>query len=300
MILKKQIFHSLLLALLPIFIGNAQTYRLVWADEFNDAESAVNWNKEVTDRPSNHELQAYTDRDSNIAFADGNLVLTARREMKADKHFTSGRVNSCERVNFLHGVVQARILLPKTKGGLWPAFWMMGDDIVKHGWPRCGEIDIVEWGSVDGRHGREETYFSAAVHWGENWDKCKSYYYPTNNGYSVQDDYHIWTCEWTEDSMKCYLDDQQEPYFRVFIGNGSEMYPYVHKPSHILFNLAVGGYFTQILDPMAIMALPDDGSEARMLIDWVRVYQEKGKENAVWRKNDKKDVPRRYRKYKSR
>lgn len=284
------LFSALLMAGL---VSQAQTtYKLVWADEFDNSTTSSHWNREVTENPANNELQYYTSASTNVKVEDGNLVLIGRREKKGNKSFTSGRVNSNGKVSFTHGVATARIKLPKTKGGLWPAFWMMGNDISQKGWPYCGEIDIVEWGNSAGR-GKEEKYFSAAIHWGENWQQHAYYSYPTTNGYSVQDDYHIWTCEWDENYMRCFLDDQQEPYFEASIGNGYGPYPYVHKPFHLLFNLAIGGDFPGITNPAQITALPNNGDEAMMYIDWVRIYQKEGQENITCptSANDKSKVP---------
>lgn len=289
---KFKLFTLLLLSSMAMQLSaQTTTYKLVWADEFS-ATNLSNWNKEVTANPANNELQYYTDAATNVCVQDGNLVLTGRRESKGNKSFTSGRVNSNGKVGFTHGVVVARIKLPKTKGGLWPAFWMMGNDISTKGWPYCGELDIVEWGNSAGFGGREETYFSAAIHWGENWQSHAYYSYATNNSYSVQDgEYHNWICQWDENQMRCYLDNQTSPYFVANISDGYGPYPYVHKKSHILFNLAIGGDFPGILNPSQITALPNVGSEAKMYVDWVRVYQEEGKENLTSNRNEMSNVP---------
>ena len=106
-------------------------YKLVWKDNFDG--SALNrdyWNVEVNGSGcGNNELQYYVDNADNVAVRDGNLVITARRQDYDGHAFTSGRVNTCGKVGFTYGIVEARIKLPKTANGLWPAFWMMGDDI---------------------------------------------------------------------------------------------------------------------------------------------------------------------------
>lgn len=287
--MKKFLFLSLFFLL--VVSVNAQTYNLVWSDEFNENNIDANWNKEVTDKPANNELQAYVNSPRNIDVVDGNLVLTARRETKGTRYFLSGRVNTKNKVNFKHGVIRARIKLPKTKGGLWPAFWMMGEDISMIGWPHCGEIDILECGHSQGMGGNEETFFSAALHWGKDPKNHSYLSYTKNNAYSVEDDYHIWTCVWTEETISCYLDDQTEPYFTTPVGTGHAPSAFVHKPNFILLNIAVGGDFPGILNQNDVTALPKMGSEAKMLIDWVRVYQPAGGENIVAVNNDKNSVP---------
>ena len=118
----KQIL-SFTFMLLTVGAVHAQDYELVWSDEFDTNTLGTNWNVEVTDAPYNNELEAYTSRPDNVTIADGNLVLTARRESYGSRSFTSGRVNSLHKVSFTHGKIEARIKLPHLANGLWPAFW---------------------------------------------------------------------------------------------------------------------------------------------------------------------------------
>ena len=125
-------------------------YKLVWSDEFNNnALDEKAWNiEENGDGGGNNELQYY--RRQNISFETdsasgaGCLVLTAKKESYNGKAFTSGRLNTAGKACFKHGKIVSRIKLPSTANGLWPAFWMLGNDFGSVGWPRCGEIDIVE------------------------------------------------------------------------------------------------------------------------------------------------------------
>ena len=254
-------------------------YQLVWSDEFNTNTLGTNWNVEVVSNPNNNEMQYYTNRSSNVTIENGNLVLTARKESYGGKPFTSGRVNSQGRVRFTHGKIVARIKMPQTARGLWPAFWMMGDDIPSVGWPKCGEIDIMEAGNAGGYNGNvEDRYFSGAIHWGEDWTQHQ-YWSPNayTNAYSVQDDYHLFICEWDDTFIRCYLDQQTTPYYEAAISRSIDSNitseDYMHKPFHILFNLAVGGDFPAIYDANGISALPYDGAEKKMYVDYVRVYQ---------------------------
>ena len=118
----------------------ASGYTLVWSDEFNGSSlDRDSWNVEINGTGcGNAELQYYLDKPTNVCVRDGNLVITARKEKYQDKNFTSGRINTMNKVCFTYGVVEARIKLPKTANGLWPAFWMMGNDISTVSWPRVG------------------------------------------------------------------------------------------------------------------------------------------------------------------
>lgn len=273
---------------LPAHLG-AEGYVLSWHDEFDgDSLDRRAWNVEVNGTGcGNHELQHYIDAPEAVSVADGCLLLTAIRRPYGDSHqFTSGRVNTHGKVTFTYGIIEARIKLPSTADGLWPAFWMMGDDISSVGWPRCGEIDIFEMGHHEGiANGTQGSYMNGAAHWGYYIDRQ----YPTtatfsNAPYSVHDgQYHLFTCIWTPEKASMYLDldkyPDADPYYELVIDhNGTpddrSADLYFRKPFHILFNLAVGGHFPGITDPDKISALnSSNDNTANYYINYVKVYQ---------------------------
>lgn len=271
-------------------------YTLVWGDEFNTDQLNENiWNIEVNGNGGgNQELQYY--RRENVSMgADPKsgercLVLTARRESYMGRSFTSGRINSLNKAAFKHGIIQARIKFPRTADGLWPAYWMMGNDMNKYGWPRCGEIDIVELGHANGiKDGTQDRYFGGTLHYGPDASAEKhqqipiEYLAPETNPIT-NDEYHIITVEWDDNNLSMYYDleaftaaaKRRARYFTTSVEySDAELAPghYFQKPFFLLFNLAVGGWYPGILDPAGITALPNAGDEARMYVDWVRVYQ---------------------------
>lgn len=267
-------------------------YQLVWEDTFNgDALDPLLWNIEVNGGGGgNNELQYYL--EDNVSIESDSLtnrrclVLTARKQKWGAKFATSGRVNTLGKVAYTHGKVEALIRMPKTYKGLWPAFWMMGNDYKTVGWPRCGEIDILEAGNSAGMGSvdKSEKYFNGACHWGFYKDGAyPNYAHAVVNSYSVQDDFHLFTLIWDENAINCYVDydvnPAQKPYYTLNIkDNGSDddwaTYKYFHKDFFIIFNLAVGGNFPGIKDIEKITALNEEnGYEAKMYIDYVRVYQ---------------------------
>ena len=143
---------------------SSKQWKLVFTEDFNTFDNSV-WTKE-THEPGwvNNELQEYIEDCVSVG-KDGDktvLVLTAKRE--GDK-FYSGRVNSRGKKSFQYGKVESSIKLPKTANGLWPAFWMMGDNDKE--WPACGEIDIMEMGEKAGiANNTTETYINSAIHYG--------------------------------------------------------------------------------------------------------------------------------------
>ena len=282
----KKIFIAAFFVLIPFFIS-AQNYKLMWEDNFDNPvlNETQHWNVEVNgDGGGNNEMQYY--RRENITIEKHSsgvncLVITAKRENFGGKLITSGRLNTRGNVSAKFGKIEARIKLPTTGNGLWPAFWMLGEDYPTVGWPRCGEIDILEMGNVSGiSQAKQDRFFNGACHWGEVWT------YNAQNStapYSLQDDFHLYTMIWDDANIKFYLDldkyPNNSPYYTMSIagadvaGNVSH---YFHKSFGIIFNLAVGGNYTGITGNAninQITALPVDGSPVKMYIDYVRVYQ---------------------------
>lgn len=271
--------------------GATDGYSLVWQELFDGQElNPLRWDIEVNGSGGgNNELQYYTDRAENVRLGDdgngnGCLILTARRENYSGKNFTSGRVNSKNRIAFKHGKIEASIKLPRTANGLWPAFWMMGNDYDEVGWPKCGETDILEMGNAEGiKHGTQERFFNGACHWGQGWPAA-SYAKSTTKTYSLQDgEFHLFTVIWDENAISMYVDldrqPRQNPYYKIDIpaddpDNEWSAGNYFHKDNFILFNLAVGGDFTGLHNASDITALNDgNGNEASMYVNYVRIYQ---------------------------
>lgn len=265
----------------------AQDYKLMWEDNFDNPilDEVQNWNVEVNgDGGGNQELQYYRRENITVeqdASGVNCLVISAKRELFGGKGFTSGRLNTRSNVSCKYGKIEARIKLPHTANGLWPAFWMLGDDYNSVGWPRCGEIDITEMGAAAGiSQARQDRFMDGACHWGEVWTYNS---YDSTAPYGVQDDFHLYTLIWDSLEVKMYLDLDKYPdnlpyYQKSITGNNQigDISYYFHKPFSILFNLAAGGLFTGITGDANvnnITALPADGTPVKMYVDFVRIYQ---------------------------
>ncbi|MBQ4395363.1 MAG: glycoside hydrolase family 16 protein [Paludibacteraceae bacterium] len=297
-------------------------WELVWSDEFEaDTLNTNYWNTEDNARGGgNAELQYYTPK--NITFerhpetGDKCLVLNAQRENYKNRPCTSARLNTHDKVTVEYGKVEARIAFPYTGNGLWPAFWMLGNNLAKNlgnnddidkqkaelakqnrvVWPKCGEIDICEMGHHYGiENGITDRYFNGACHWGESFNNGAYPNYGQFNtaDYTVQGDFHLFTLIWTEDSIAMYLDQDKypevEPYFQLSLRGKEVNEPghYFNHPFYLVLNLAVGGFFPNMPaaekypevipmdDPsfMKVTALPEDGTPAKMYVDYIRVYR---------------------------
>ena len=270
-------------------------YNLVFLDDFNGNQlDETIWNIEVNGNGGgNNELQYY--RRENVSVGkdpvtgEGCLILTAKKENYVGKPSTSGRVNTKNKMYFRYGMIEARVKLPYTANGLWPAIWMMGNDYDQVGWPRCGEIDILEMGHENGiTNGTQDKYFSGWWHWGTAWDMHGPGAYPNagndkTNDYGIQGSYHTFRLYWDEGLMSMYLDQDiysgVTPYAQLGInGNGDDATAtYFKKPFFVLLNLAIGGSFpfihilNDINNVTAFANTP--GGEPKMYIDYIKVYQ---------------------------
>ena len=265
-------------ACLTIACQAQNEYQLQWSDEFDGTELNTDyWNIEENARGGgNAELQYYTPRNVSIEkhpiSGEGCLVLSAKKEDYGNRPCTSARLHTQGKVTAHYGKVEARIAFPYTADGLWPAFWMLGDNLAtnlgnnddvdktikslaKQGrvvWPKCGEIDICEMGHHKGiESGTQDRYFNGACHWGESFNNGA---YPNVGGfytadYPVQGDFHLFTLVWTEDSIAMYLDQDKypeaQPYFQLSLRNKEVNQPghYFNHPFYFVLNLAVGGFF---------------------------------------------------------
>jgi len=147
---KKRINSILYKKLLALFIlltaaNRAQNYQLIWSDEFSDSTiNTSNWTHKTRESGwGNNELEYYTNRSVNSYIQNGSLVIEARKENYGGENYTSARMITKGKRYFTYGKIEARIKLPYGKG-IWPAFWMLGENISTVGWPACGKIDIME------------------------------------------------------------------------------------------------------------------------------------------------------------
>jgi beta-glucanase (GH16 family) len=241
---------------------------LTWSDEFNAAAgtppNSAKWLRETGGGGwGNNELEYYTTSTSNAAHdGQGNMVITARRENPAGYgcwygscQYTSARLNTSGRFTQAYGRFEARIKLPRGQG-IWPAFWMLGDNIGSVGWPASGEIDIME------NVGFEPNTVHGTLH-GPGYSGCCGLSGSRTIGSPLADAFHTYTVDWAPDSVTWYLDGVQ--YSRKTPADaGGNQWVFNH-PFFMILNLAVGGNWPG--SPNASTVFPQ-----QMLIDYVRVY----------------------------
>ncbi len=247
----------------------AAPWRLTWSDEFNGPEgSPVDASKWVTETGGNgwgnDELEYYTNRTQNSYEHNGNLVIKVMQEKYtgADgvtRNYTSARLKTLGKFDQTYGRFEARIKIPRGQG-IWPAFWMLGTDIDKPGWPACGEIDIME------NIGKEAAMVHGTIH-GPGYSGAQGIgsSYSTPDGKPVADDYHVFAVEWEPSVIRFYVDEHlyatRTP---ADLPKGAK-WVYDH-PFFLLLNVAVGGGWPG--SPDATSKFPQE-----MLVDYVRVYR---------------------------
>ncbi|MGG3307974.1 RICIN domain-containing protein [Paenibacillus sp. 2KB_20] len=259
------ILFSLLVVLLPVNkINAAPNWNLVWSDEFNGTSlNRANWTPEIGTGSGgwgNNELQYYTDRAQNVQVTGGNLVITAQKESYGGMNYTSARIKTQDLKSFTYGKVEARIKLPSGQG-LWPAFWMLGSNISSVGWPKSGEIDIME-------RVNNNPYVNGTVH----WDAGGHADFGRVSGNLDFSQFHVYSIEWDSKYIRWFVDGQQ--FNEFYIENGTGNTEEFQRPFFILLNLAVGGNWPG--SPNNSTPFP-----SQMLVDYVRVYQDTGASNVI-------------------
>ena len=257
----------------------ADSWELVWSDEF-DTDGVLDATKWSVDewpaRKVNDEDQTYTARARNLRVADGHLIIEAHKENFNNAVYTSGRVHSSGKGDFLYGRFEVRAKLPAGKGS-WPAIWMLPSDPYVYSttcaegedwqgsatcdaWPNSGEIDIMEhvgyqMGHVHG------TVHNEAYYW-LKWEQRKGRILLDD----VDKEFHVYALEWTPEKIDAYVDDTL--YFTyINENNGWRSWPY-DQPFHLILNVAVGGMWGR-----SGGGIDDSIFPLRMLVDYARVYQ---------------------------
>ena len=263
------------LLLQPVLLNSAQAQsEPVWADEFDGEQidrSVWTYNTGGSGF-GNGEMQFYTASQNNAYIEDGNLVIEARREDYEGKPFSSARLHTNGRVGFRFGTLEARIKLPKLDNGLWPAFWMLGDNFGVDGWPKSGEIDILEAGFRSAMEdGSVNHAVSGAVHWWHETGTWSDWLQASHAQHVVladplYADYRTYRLDWTPEAVVISVDDTTVLTMDI---TAPELSEFRDNPMHILLNLAVGGWnFVEITDPAQITA----DFPAKMYVDYVRLY----------------------------
>jgi beta-glucanase (GH16 family) len=212
-------------------------------------------------------LETYTSRPQNVQIQNGNLVITAQAETYtgADgitRNYTSARLKTQNVFSQAYGRFEARIKIPKGQG-MWPAFWMLGNDITQNPWPKCGEIDIME------NIGREPGLVHGSLHGPSSValtsDQTSTASLPAGQNYA--DDFHVYAIEWSPGTVSFFVDSNNYATFTQAQWPAGGQWVFDH-PFYIILDVAVGGVWPG--SPDATTQFPQ-----QMLVDYVRVYSKR-------------------------
>jgi beta-glucanase (GH16 family) len=250
---------SLNLAPEPAVIEVPEGWALTWSDEFDGRKiDTSNWTYDLGGGGwGNGEMQTYTDSANNARVEDGMLVITAQKETleSGGFNFTSARLKTQGLQTFQYGRIEARIKVPPG-AGLWPAFWMLGENFPVVGWPDCGEIDIMEY------VGREPDLIIGTLH-GPGYSGALGLSQWNRQTFDIADDFHTYAIEWDENQISWFFDGEKYSTFtREDVGNRPWVFD---QPFFIILNVAVGGTLGGIV-------AADTEFPAQYLIDYVRVF----------------------------
>ena len=251
-----------------------QTKRLIWSDEFDYTgfPDDSKWGYEVG-FVRNEEAQYYTKgREKNATVEDGCLVITGRKEKyknpgyvkdspkwqlnRAYAGYTSASVVTKDKFIVKYGRVEVKAKLP-FGDGTWPAIWMLGDNISKAGWPKCGELDIMEF------LGREPKRIYGTCHYGDAAGKHKSEGKHIDVNPKPSEDFHLYAVNWYPDRIDFFYDELKYFTFKIDQAEVGDSNAF-RKPFYLLINLALGGWGGEIDDSI----IPQ-----KYYIDYVRVYE---------------------------
>jgi beta-glucanase (GH16 family) len=235
----------------------------VWQEEFNytGLPDTTKWGYDIGGHGwGNNELQYYTRSIQNAKVENGILTITAIKEKMEGRNYTSARIVSKNKGDFLYGRIEARAKLP-TGRGTWPAIWMLPTDWAYGGWPASGEIDIMEHVGHDPNTVHITVHTEAYNH-SKGTQKGKNRMVPT-----AMTEFHNYRVDWTPDSIKGFIDDELLFTF-ANEKRGSATWPF-DKRFHLLLNLAIGGNWG------GAQGVDDAIFPARFEIDYVRVYKMK-------------------------
>ncbi len=253
-----------LLVLMLCSCSSDKEWKMVWNDEFNYSglPDSTKWNFDTVGNSigwGNNEQQFYTDSNTkNVMVNNGTLIITAHKELLGDKNYTSARLTTKGKGDWLYGKIEVRIKV-SPGNGLWPAVWMLPTENSYGKWPNSGEIDIMEYVGYD----RGVVHSTAHT-------KKHNHILGTQMGNSLnipdlESDFHVYSIEWDENCWKSFVDGKHY-YTYTNDGTGYESWPFDQK-FHLIINLAVGGNWG------GIKGIDDTIFPSSIEVDYVRVYK---------------------------
>lgn len=264
MMSRNLICLSALLALLAC--SKFEQRELVWSDEFNytGQPDTTKWNYDLGDGcPNvcgwgNSEAQFYTRHVKNVRVENDRLIIEAHKDSLGGKAYTSARIVSKMKGDWLYGRIEVKAKLPRGKG-TWPAIWMLATDRKYGGWPASGEIDIME------HVGHDPNVIHGTVHTESYNFHKKTQKEGVITIANAQDDFHVYAIDWVQDRVDFYVDDKLYHSVSKAESDTFKEWPFDQR-FHLIMNIAVGGFWG------AARGIDDSIWPQKMEVEYVRVY----------------------------
>jgi beta-glucanase (GH16 family) len=253
----------------PTAVGLDSSWKLVWSDEFNGPYGTPpdpnKWTPDIGGGGwGNRQLEYDTDNQNAYQDGQGNLVIEARKGNPQGLQcwygpcqYTSARITTNGHFSFTYGFLEARIKIPYGQG-MWPAFWLVGDNCKTVGWPTCGEFDAME------NIGKLPATIQGAVHGPNSFDFYATY---TLQHGKFADDFHVFALQWEPDNISFFMDGiHYATLHRASLTNQQD-WVYDH-PFFVILNVAVGGKWPKSPDSTTVFP-------QKMYVSYVRVYTKK-------------------------
>lgn len=237
--------------------------KLIFEENFNyeGKPSPDIWTHEVGPWKPNNELEYYTDRLENCYVKDKKLHIVARKEEYEERHYTSARIKTKNKVDFKYGRIEVKAKVP-TGRGCWPAIWMMSTNSLYGNWPRSGEIDIMEF--VGGNDYVQSVLHTEGLNHKNNRERIGFYRnFDPNN-------FHTFTLDWMEGNMKFYVDGNlfyEESYLPTNEFEKWQVWPFDEDHFYLILNLAVGGFLG------SQNGIDEEAFPQEFIIDSIKVFE---------------------------
>jgi len=258
----------LALAVITLFsCAKVNSRKLIWSDEFNypGQPDTSRWNYDVGDGcPNvcgwgNDEAEFYTNDPKNIRIENDRLIIEAHKDSLGGKAYTSTRIVSKFKGDWLYGRIEVMAKLPRGRG-TWPAIWMLSTDWKYGGWPASGEIDIME------HVGHDQGVIHGTIHT-ESYNHHKKTQKEGKITISdAQDEFHIYAIDWSENKIDFYVDDTLYHSVSKEASDTFKEWPFDQR-FHLIMNIAVGGFWG------GAQGIDESIWPQKMEVEYVRVYQ---------------------------
>ena len=245
---------------------------MAWNDEFTDSSLNLDkWDFQIGNGVNgwgNNELQFYTSNQNNYELSEGLLKIVPLYDPSHEQIYTSSKLVTKNKFNFKSpGIISIKFKVPQGQG-LWPAIWMMPTDSMFGGWPRSGEIDLME------SRGSNSQQVLSTLHYFQNGHKFQGGYHNESRATNFNEVFHNIDLVWNKEKISFYIDKKHLVFEASLNSALGDLYPF-NEDFYLILNVAIGGSFVQEPIPGEICSPSACDDSQKMIIDYVRYYSNK-------------------------